>query len=98
MLANSFSFLPVKRGTDWCLLSDLDIANYLGTEVPERRKRLAQNLDAAGIPMKPAKFCAVDTPLEEALRMFEGSQDPLLVCLRNRELLPIGIVAPFDFL
>lgn len=98
MLANSFSFLPVSRGGNWCLLSDLDIANYLGTDVPERRKRLAQNLDAARIPMKPAKFCAVDTPLEEALRMLDGSQDPLLVCLRNGEPVPIGIVAPFDFL
>jgi hypothetical protein len=98
MLVNSFSFLPVKRGEDWCLLSDLEIATYLGTDVPERRRRLAQNLDASGIPLQPAKFCAVDARLEEALSMLDGNQTPLLVCIRNGETVPIGIIAPFDFL
>ena len=69
MLANSFSFLPVKSsGRDWCLISDLDIATYLGPDALKRKPRLAQTLNAAKIPLQLTKPCAIDTPLEEALR------------------------------
>jgi CBS domain-containing protein len=99
MLANSFSFLPVKSATDWCLVSDLQIAGYLGTDVPERKRRLSQTLSAAEIHLQQGKFCAVDTSLEEALRMLEHNQMPLLVFskMNDREAL-IGIVTPFDLL
>jgi hypothetical protein len=99
MLANSFSFLPVKGTKDWCLVSDLEIATYLGTDALKRRQRLAQNLNAAGIPLQPAKFCAVDTPLEDALRLLDSSQRPLLVCLKEGDQQAlVGIVTPFDLL
>jgi len=99
MLANSFSFLPVRGAGDWCLISDLQIATYLGTDVSARRQRLAQNLNAARIPLQQAKFCQVDTPLEEALRMLDNEQRPLLVCLKEGDQQAlVGIVTPFDLL
>jgi hypothetical protein len=99
MLANSFSFLPVKGATEWCLVSDSEIATYLGTNTKERKLRLAQPLDGARIPLRPAKLCAVDTPLDEALSMLDGSPRPLLVCRKEgEEQSLVGIITPFDLL
>jgi len=99
MLANSFSFLPVKWATEWWLVSDLEIAGYLGTETKERKHRLVQTLETAGIPLQHAKLCAVDTPLETALRMMAGEQRPLLVCATAEDSQAlVGIITPFDLL
>jgi CBS domain-containing protein len=99
MLANSFSFLPVKSATEWCLVSDSEIATYLGTDPLERRNRLAHTLDTRQLHLRPAKSCAVDTPLDEALRILEGSPRPLLVCREEGEQQAlVGIITPFDFL
>jgi hypothetical protein len=99
MLANSFSFLPVKSAAEWCLISDSEIATYLGTDTSERRKRLAHTLNASRIPLQPAKSCAADTPLDDALRILDNSPRPLLVCRREGEQQAlVGIVAPFDLL
>ena len=48
LLANSFSFLPVRRDTKWHLISDLQIATYLGAAAAghERRQLLATKLEA----------------------------------------------------
>jgi hypothetical protein len=98
MLANSFSFLPVKSGADWYLVSDLEIATFLGTDVSKRRNRLAQSLKASEIPLQQAKFCAVDAPLEEALRVLDSGQRPLLVGGDGDQQALVGIVTPFDLL
>jgi hypothetical protein len=99
MLANSFSFLPVKSGAEWCLVSDVEIVTYLGTNTKERNQRLAHRLDTTGIQLRPAKRCAVDLPLETALRMMAGEQRPLLVCGTEEDSQAlVGIVTPFDLL
>jgi hypothetical protein len=101
MLANSFSFLPVKADAEWCVVSDSEIARYLGADNSERMKRLARTLSTAEIPLQPAKLCAVDTPLGEALCMLDGSQRPLLVYRKEKEedrQSLVGIVTPFDLL
>jgi hypothetical protein len=99
MLANSFSFLPVKGATEWCLVSDSEIATYLGTDTAERKVRLAHTLEAARIDLQPAKSCAVDTPLDEALRMLDSSPWPLLVYRKEGEQQSlVGIITPFDLL
>jgi CBS domain-containing protein len=98
MLANSFSFLPVKNNAgDWCLVSDLDIATYLGTDPSKRKQRLTQSLNAAEIPLQSAKSCAIDTPLEEALRILGTEKKPLVVCHQDQQAL-VGIVTAFDLL
>ena len=99
MLANSFSFLPVKRATEWWLVSDLEIAGYLGTETKERKRRLVQTLETAGTSLQRARLCAVDTPLEAALRMMAGEQRPLLVCATPEDFQAlVGIITHFDLL
>ena len=99
MLANSFSFLPVRRPTDWCIVSDLDIAIYLGTDTSKRRQHLAKSLNATGIVLQEAKFCTVDTPLDEALSMLNSYQKPLLVSLKDKDQNTlVGIVTSFDLL
>ncbi|MGA7291035.1 MAG: CBS domain-containing protein [Terriglobales bacterium] len=99
MLANSFSFLPVKIATEWCLVSDSEIATYLGTDTAERRVRLAHTLEATRIDLQPAKRCAVDEPLGEALRMLDSSPWPLLVYRKEGEQQSlVGIVTPSDVL
>ena len=99
MLASSFSFLPVKSAAEWCLVSDSEIATYLGTDTAERKLRLAHTLEAARIPLRPAKLCAVDTPLDQALRMLDGSPRPILVCRQEGEQQSlVGIITPFDLL
>ena len=99
MLANSFSFLPVKSAAGWCLVSDLEIAPYLGTDFGERRKRFAKSLATAGIPLRSAKCCGVATSVTEALRMLEEDQRALLVCGKEEgQQSLVGIVTPFDLL
>jgi hypothetical protein len=98
MLANSFSFLPVKRGTDWYLVSDLDIVSHLGTGV-ERREKLTDSLSVIQDKLALATHCEVGEPLENALQKLSGSQSPLLVQARGGEPhFVIGIITPFDLL
>lgn len=98
MLSNSFSFLPVKCDTDWCVVSDLEIATYLGSEPSERRKKMAVSLSEAKIPLQPARVCTVDTPLADLLGKLAGHQAPLLVFPTQHRQTPVGIVTPFDLL
>jgi len=100
MLANSFSYLPVKSDAGvWCLVSDLDIATYLGTDATERKPRLAQSLRAAHIPLQATTPCTIDIPLEEALLRLSKEKRPLLVCRQDQdEQVLIGIVTAFDLL
>lgn len=100
MLANSFSFLPVGNGVEWCLVSDLEIATYLGTDVPQRRRRLTDTLREAKLSLQPTLPCLLGTPLDGALAMLSNDRRALLVCRKeenNRQNL-VGIVTLFDLL
>lgn len=101
MLAGSFSFLPVKREKDWALVSDLGVAAYLGTDKSIRKERLALSLQRAqsDMSLQPARFCSVDTPLEQALRLLDNDQRPLLVQLPVQgDPVLVGILTAFDLL
>ncbi len=101
LLANSFSFLPVRRDTKWHLISDLQIATYLGAAAAghERRQLLATKLEAAQIDMRAARCCHADMALCDALGMFAGDSSPILVKLSESNQSPIiGILTPFDLL
>ena len=99
MLANSFSFLPVKAEGQWCLVSDLEIATFLGTNGTERNQKLAKTLEASGMKLTPAKRCTSGTPLSSALEMLGRDQRPLVVCLDGSEESPIaGILTAFNLL
>jgi hypothetical protein len=98
MLANSFSFLPVSTTQGWCLISDVQIATYLGTVTSTRKGRLAHNLNESGLKLQSAKLCAENTPLDKALRLLEEDQKPLLVHPDGNPQSIVGIVTPFDLL
>ena len=48
MLANSFSFLPVRiESCEWRMLSDQELARYLRVKAQRRKERLAKSLKSA---------------------------------------------------
>lgn len=99
MLANSFTYLPVRAGGKWFLISDLIIARYLWAtgDAGERRLKMAQSLDdaieAKGIALQPAPVCDPSSGISNVLEISNGR--PVLVCDGGRL---IGIVTPFDVL
>lgn len=102
MLANSFSYLPVKRGDEgrWSLVSDLAIADYLRGE--NRRSRLAQTLGEAidgGLKVPDALTIRADTDVDTVLNKMttEPFGHVLLVTDESNQQL-LGIVTPFDLL
>ena len=102
MLANSFSFLPVKHsdGGRWSLVSDLAIAGYLRGE--NRRSRLAQTLGEAikgGLKLPDALTIRADTDVDTVLNKMttEPFGHVLLVTDESNQQL-LGIVTPFDLL
>jgi hypothetical protein len=105
LLANSFSFLPIRIAMDgekrWRLLSDYALGSYLRSSPTEaeRKRRLCQTLQDAvaqgAIRCETPFACQATTSLEEALRGSNGL--PVLIVDRNGEEL-LGIATPFDFL
>jgi hypothetical protein len=103
MLANSFSYLPVRfvtdGGSEWLLISDTSLARYL--RVPEQRnkrlfKTLEEAVDANELQLEEASTCYSDAPIEDVLPLFDGR--PLLVCHREDPGWLLGIVTAFDLL
>jgi hypothetical protein len=105
MLANSFSFLPVRlqgHGADgWHLVSDHALATYLrSAESPkERQERLAEALESAvrssRLTLRSPFTCTAECSISEALAKCDGL--PVLVRGEREEDL-LGIVTPFDLL
>ncbi len=101
MLANSFSFLPVLKGENWCLLSDREVAIYLRTSSSnsERKRRLAMPLDKTPMNLPIAECVKEETSLQDAIKALKDA--PLLVCGEsgpgNSKRL-FGIVTAFDLL
>jgi hypothetical protein len=101
LLTNSFSFLPVRRNERWHLISNLEIATYLGSGSTEhaRRQLLATKLEASPIDMSEARCCHEGMELSEALTQFAGDPSPLLVRHSESDQSAIvGILTPFDLL
>jgi hypothetical protein len=101
MLVNSYSYLPTLRNEQWHLISDAQIAIYLGAERngAERRKRLAATLEEAfaesaleRVEPKPGS-----TSLANALRALK--QEPVLLIHHpyNKHVLA-GLLTAFDLL
>ncbi len=109
MLENSFTYLPISRGSKWYLISDASVAKYLPRPNSQQRKeRLAQSLEDAlkteSELAEEAKTCFPHDSVEHALTLFQEDGRPVLV-LRDEtpkyldtpnELL--GILTAFDLL
>lgn len=95
MLVNSFSFLPVKSGDVWYLLSDLDVAKYL-LDANDRRVRLAKRLSETGLVQRSANLVSSEMSISEAIT--KCTDIPLLVHRPDPPNDVIGILTAFDLL
>lgn len=104
MLANSYSFLPVRcKDEKWQLVSDAAIAQFLGPERAgtERRRLLSTTLrdaTASSLELKNAEFGDGTTSLEEALKRLRRAPVLLVENPVDQTGLLLGIVTAFDLL
>jgi len=109
MLGNSYSHMPVLESGEeqdqrngWSVVSDVDIAKYLGAERGSeiRRTRLKMTLEQARneglIELRCAKTIDEETTITEALERLGPEQVLLITRPKCRSLL--GIVTAFDLL
>ena len=104
MLANSFSYLPIRLSNSpngwWYVVSDYSVALFLraSSTKTEYRNRLSMAIGAAieqgGIPRQKGFICKPDEGVSQALAASNGM--PILVVRETEELL--GIATPFDLL
>jgi CBS domain-containing protein len=98
MLAGSFSFLPfLNADNEWRLLSDQDIAIYLGEG--DRKERMA--LALVSIPElagRPVYLLKEETSINEALTFMKKNGSPVLVENAHDPMRLLGIVTAFDLL
>ena len=97
MLTYSFSYLPVKIGTEWKMLSDADLAEYLAdTDEKGRKERVKETVKEAkknGLKIKKAAIVEATDSKEEALKKMGGKA---AVVKRGEDI--VGIITPFDLL
>jgi CBS domain-containing protein len=106
MLADAFSFLPVRLDAErhgmWHLVSDVAVARYLrDVRTPrERRERLATKLQDAvrdgNVELVRAPVCQACDPVETVLELADGLPVLVVGALDSSDL--EGIVTAFDLL
>ena len=102
MLVNSFSFLPVppagEQETNWRLVSDFRLAQYLRVNGDVSKERLAQKLQQAvesgQLELHGAHTFNTDDDIQTILGKSNGL--PAVVLSPEKQLM--GIVTPFDLL
>lgn len=97
MLANSFSYLPLRKGNDWYLLSDSSIAKYIREK--NRKERLVKSVKEAldeGLEKESVECFNPATPSSKAIKRFSGK--PLLVVDKENNDILLGIITAFDLL
>lgn len=106
MLMHSFSFLPVRLGGSWWLVSELGLAKFLGVNGETKKARLGQTIEtakAAGMEMVAvgndnllrAKM-SIDTVLQRA-QVQSGPMLWLVVDDAHPEHLA-GVLSPFELM
>ena len=106
MLMHSFSFLPVRIGESWWLLSELGLAKFLGVNVETKKTRLGQTVEsakAAGMEMVAVgnddllrANMTIDTVLQRA-QIQSGPMLWLVVDDAHPESLA-GVLSPFELM
>lgn len=104
MLANSFSYLPLRyeeSSTSWALVADSELAKYLrGVSVRERRDRLAQSLGKAvetgDVSLDLATCLGSETKIADVME--EIDQKPMLLFSGGKRDNLLGLVTAFDLL
>ena len=99
MLTNSFSSIPIRVDTEWKLISDRSIVDYLqGALSTQSRLRLGASVESViqdgTLAIENAQTVAVDTPIDEVKKNL--SHLPVLILDPSQNL--IGILSSFDLL
>jgi len=106
MLMHSFSFLPVKIGSEWKLVSELSLALYLNTSGKTRKLRLAQSIDQA-IGDKLELVDILDdnllVPEQDIQSVFSSAKvqaGPMLWLVVNSRTTKrlVGVLSPFELM
>jgi len=111
MLMHSFSFLPVRIGNAWHLISELGLARYLNVGVRKKAERLGKSIDAAiadGMKLKdihPEAILRATDSTDKALAAVSGQDGPSLwlvvetLCVDGKDLTRLaGVLSPFELM
>lgn len=108
ILANSFSFIPVRHQHQWKLISDAELLRFLGSPGAINRKhRLNETIISASSPNEtgrnPLKLTDAvclhpDVSLEDAVTIMHADQPILITDSGSPTGQLLGILAPFDIL
>lgn len=93
MLTYSFSYLPVKIGNEWKILTDVDLAEYLAVKGPEGRKEIVKEAIKNGLEVDDAAKVKPTYCKWKALKKMKGKA---AVVMTEGDL--VGIITPFDLL
>ena len=102
MLTHSFSYLPIKIGKEWKLLTDVNLAKYLAQAKSNKKwkKLMWETVECAKekelelecvktVEQTDSKVCALKKMNGKAAIVTEGEEE-------NKDL--VGIITPFDLL
>jgi len=106
MLMHSFSFLPVRLGSTWCLVSELGLAKHLSGSNNERKTRLSQSIETAHtngmqvIEIQNSALLTTDMLVGDVLHRSQVQEGPMLwlVVDRNRPEHLAGVLSPFELM
>lgn len=99
MLANSYSYIPIRIGGKWSMISDGALAAFLSVDRKDRTARLAMVISKAmksGLKIDGARTCLASASVADVIKSFEGK--PILVLSHEDETILDGILTAFDLL
>ncbi len=106
MLMHSFSFLPVRIGDSWCLVSELGLAKFLNVNGKTKKARLAQtveNAKAAGMDMvelDETDLLEARMPVAGVLKNSDVQNGPMLWLVVDKAYPSrlAGVLSPFELM
>jgi hypothetical protein len=106
MLMHSFSFLPVRLGKSWFLISELGLAKFLSVNSDTKKLRLGESIEAAKssgmqlVKLRDADLLRVNTRIDEVLQRSKVQKGPMLWLVvddaRPEHL--AGVLSPFELM
>lgn len=105
MLMHSFSFLPLKLGTKWVLVSEMSMVKFLSVKSDTRKERLAMTITEAiqtpdgleTVTVRPRGILRPDTVTGLLLAKSKVSGSPMLWLVIEKGHL-VGVLSPFDLI
>ncbi|QHE87143.1 hypothetical protein [Hydrogenophaga sp. BPS33] len=106
MLMHSFSFLPVRLGKSWYLVSELGLAKFLSANSETKKARLGESVETAKssglqlVKVRDTDLLRVSTPINEVLQRSKVQKGPMLwlvVDEAHPEYLA-GVLSPFELM